>query len=64
MDMDTKVYSMREAAEELGISRAQIYYLKNTRQLQAKRIGAQFVITQEEIDRYKNNHREGAGNAR
>lgn len=54
--MKDKVYSMKEAAEELGVSRPYVYYLRDTGQIKAEKIGAQWTISQEEIDRYKNSH--------
>jgi len=62
--MKGKLYSIREAAELLGISRAYVYNLKDMGRIKVEKIGAQYVISQEEIDRYKNNHKGGAGNAK
>lgn len=58
--MKDKVYSMKEAAELLSISRAYVYYLKMTGLIKAEKIGAQWVISQEEIDRYKNSQNKEA----
>ena len=54
--METKYYSIKEAAKELGLSAAWVYRLKDLNRINAERIGAQWVITQEEIERYKTNH--------
>ena len=54
--METKYYSIKEAAEELKVSRTYIYYLRDTGQIKVEKIGSQYVITQEEIERYKNSH--------
>lgn len=48
-----KVYSIREAATELGVSRSWVYYLIQTRRIKARKIGAQYTITQGEIARYR-----------
>jgi len=48
-----KLYSMKEAAQELGISRAYMYYLKDMGRVKAEKIGAQWVITEAEIKRYR-----------
>lgn len=68
MENTLKVYSIREAAIELGVSRTYVYYLRDTGQIKVEQIGAQYVITQDEINRYLaalpekdglNNHRKG-----
>ena len=51
--MDSKYYSVREAAELLGVSRGYIYHLKDTRRLKVEKIGFFLVISEEEIKRYK-----------
>lgn len=56
MEMRTKYYSMREAAKELGVSRAFVYYLKDTKRLKVEKIGEQFVVSQKAIDEYRNNN--------
>ena len=48
-------YSIKEAARLLGISRAYVYYLKDTGQISVEKIGAQYVIHKDELERYKNN---------
>lgn len=52
--MENKVYSIKEAARLLGISPTYVYYLRATGGIRAERIGAQWVISHEEIERYKN----------
>jgi excisionase family DNA binding protein len=54
--MNNNLYSIKEAAELLGISRAYVYYLKNIGKIKAKKIGSQYVVGQKEIDRYKDEH--------
>jgi len=56
--MEDKYYSIKEAAEELNVSRSYVYWLKDTGRINAEKIGAQWVISQEEIDRYKNSKEE------
>lgn len=51
--MEDKVYSLKEAALLLGVSRAYVYHLKDMGRIKAEKIGAQWVISQEEIERYK-----------
>lgn len=51
-------YSIREAAEKLGVSRSYAYYLVQTRRLKAETIGSQIVISQETIDQYLANSSE------
>jgi len=51
--MENKLYSIKEAAELLGISRAYIYLLKDMGKIKVEKIGSQYVISQEEIDHYK-----------
>jgi len=52
--MNDKVYSIKEAAKLLGISRSGVHWLKDTGKIKAEKIGSQYVISQEEIDRYLN----------
>jgi len=52
-EMVTKYYSMKEVAVMLGISRAYLYYLKDTRQLKVQKIGSQFVVSEKEVERIK-----------
>lgn len=47
-----RLYSIKEAAEALGITRSGVHWLKDTGKLKAEKIGEQYVITQSEIDRY------------
>lgn len=56
--MDTKLLSIKEAAQKLGISAAWVYRLKDLGRITAERIGAQWVISQEEVERYKNSKSE------
>ena len=51
--MDSKYYSIREAAELLGVSRGYIYHLKDTHRLNVEKIGFFLVVSEEEINRYK-----------
>jgi excisionase family DNA binding protein len=48
-----KVYSIKEAAKELGISRTWMYYLIQTKRIKSRKIGAQYTVSQAEIDRYR-----------
>jgi len=48
-----KIYSIKEAAAELSVSPSYVYYLIATKQLKAKKIGAQYTLSQAEIDRYR-----------
>jgi len=48
-----KLYSVREAAKQIGITRSYAYLLIQMRRLKAQRIGAQFVISDKEIERFK-----------
>lgn len=50
------LYSVREAAELLGFTRSYAYYLIAVGKIKATRIGWQYVISQEEINRYKDSH--------
>ena len=52
-EMATKYYSMAEVAVMLGISRAYLYYLKDTRKLKVQKIGAQFVVSEREVERLR-----------
>ena len=56
--MENKVYSIKEAAEILGITRSGVHWLKDTGKIEARKIGSYYVISQEEIDRYKNSKEE------
>lgn len=56
--MNNKYYSVKDAAKELEVSRAYIYYLRDTNQLKLEKIGSQYVISQEELDKYKNSKEE------
>jgi len=60
-EMVTKFYSMKEVAAMLGISRAYLYYLKDTRKLKVQKIGAQFVVAEREVERIRA-ERNGDGN--
>lgn len=51
-------YTIKEAAIQLGICAAWLYLLKDLGRIKAERIGAQWVITQEELEGYKDNHKE------
>jgi len=51
-----KVHSIKEAADMLGVSRTWMYYLIHTRRIKARKIGAQYTISQAEIDRYRDGH--------
>ena len=51
--MATRYYSMAEVAQELGISRAHVYHLKDTRKLKVKKVGAQWVVSGTELERIK-----------
>ena len=55
-----KVYSIRETAKELGLSRAYVYYLIQTKRLKARKIGAQYTVSQAEIDRYQNGDKDNS----
>jgi len=57
--METRYYSMKEAAEILGVSRTWMYYLKETRRIRVEKIGAQYVVSEAELHRYKQ-HKEPA----
>ena len=48
-----KYYSIREAALLLGVSRSYVYHLIGLRKLKAEKIGAQYVVTIKELQRYK-----------
>lgn len=52
-EMATKYYSMAEVAAMLGISRPYVHYLKDTRKIKAVRIGAQWAISEKEVERFK-----------
>lgn len=52
--MKDRDYSIKEAAEILGISRSGVHWLKDTGKIKVKKIGNQYVISQKEIDRYRN----------
>ena len=52
--MENKEYSIKEAAKILGITRSGVHWLKDTGKIKARKIGSYYVISQEEIDRYKN----------
>lgn len=54
--METKYYSMKETAERLRLSRAFVYYLKDTGKLKVEKIGNQYVVSQKAIEEYQNNH--------
>ena len=51
-----KVYSIREAAGILGVSRNYVYLLIHMKRIKARKIGAQYTISQAEIDRYRDGH--------
>lgn len=53
-----KVYSIKQAAKELGISKSYVYYLIALKRLKARKIGAQYTLSQAEIDRYLDGHNE------
>jgi excisionase family DNA binding protein len=61
-EMVTKYYSMKEVAAMLGISRAHLYHLKDTRKLKVEKIGAQFAVSARELERIKQ-VRNGDGHA-
>lgn len=48
-----KVYSIKEAAKEMGVSKSWVYYLIQTKRIRARKIGAQYTLSQVEIDRYR-----------
>ena len=56
IEMKPKFYSLREAADKLGVSRAFVYYLKDTKKLKAEKIGHQYVVSEKAIEEYQNNH--------
>lgn len=56
--MIVKVYSIKEAAQELGISKSYVYYLIAIKRLRARKIGAQYTLSQAEIDRYSDGHKD------
>lgn len=60
--MTNKLYSIQEAAELLGVSRSYVYLLKDMGKIKATKIGAQYVIAQEEIDRYRDKANESCSN--
>jgi len=51
-----KVYSIREAAGILGFSRNYVYLLIQMKRIRARKIGAQYTISQAEIERYRDGH--------
>lgn len=59
--MKGKVYSIKEAAEILGMSRSGVHWLKDTGKIKVEKIGEQYVISQEELDRYKDSHNKPGG---
>jgi len=48
-----KYYSMKEAAGVLGVTRSAMYYLKLAGKIKVKKIGAQMVVTSQELKRVK-----------
>ena len=56
IEMKPKYYSLRDVANILGVSRAFVYYLKDTKRLKVEKIGHQYVVSQKAIDEYQNNH--------
>ena len=50
--MNNEVYSIKEAAKLLGITRAYVYILRDMGKIKVKKIGSQYVITKKEIERY------------
>ena len=48
-------YSVREASLFLGFSRSYIYYMINTGKIKAEKLGSQFVIPEQEIERFQEN---------
>jgi len=53
-----KIYSIKEAAVELSVSPSYVYYLIATKRIKAKKIGAQYTLSQAEIDRYRDGQKE------
>ena len=53
MATEIKIYSVKDTAELLGVTPSYIYYLIATKKLKADRIGWAYTISQEEIERYK-----------
>jgi len=51
-----RVYSIKEAAKELGCSRSYVYFLIATKKLRARKIGAQYTLSQAEIERFQDGH--------
>lgn len=50
--MEQKLYSVKQAAELLGVSASYAYLLIRLGELHAEKIGAQYVISAEEVERY------------
>ena len=50
--MNEKVYSIKEATQILGMTRSGVHWLKDTGKIKAEKVGEQYVISQEEINRY------------
>jgi len=48
-----RIYSIKQAAAELKVSKSYVYYLVATKRLRARKIGAQYTLSQVEIDRYR-----------
>lgn len=60
MRKSKQYYSLREAAQILGKSASWLYQLKDRGDLKVIQIGAQYVVTAQELARYRKNHRKGA----
>lgn len=54
--MKDKLYSIKEAADILGMTRSGVHWLKDTGKIKAEKIGEQWVISEEELERYRSNH--------
>ena len=50
--MEQKLYSVKQAARLLGFSPSYLYLLIQLGELRAEKIGAQYVISGEEVERY------------
>ena len=48
-----KYLSIKQVAKDLGVSRSYVYQLIGLRKLKAEKIGAQYVVTIKELQRYK-----------
>jgi len=51
-----KIYSIKEAAQKLGITPSEVYRLKDMGRIRVEKIGAQYTISEKEIERFKKAH--------